>query len=92
MGFADHVRTGGEHLFHSRCGLTRRRVRAQPVRLAEAGARALDMEYVFHREREACERARSGSLQRGVILAAEAPKWVIRRCPSRHTNNLRGKA
>ena len=84
MGLGHHVGAGREKPLHRRRSLARRRMRAQPIRLPEAGAGPRDMKRVLHREGEAAEPAGTATLQERMVLSAKRPKRVIRRRPTGH--------
>ena len=81
----DHVGPGGQQALHRLRRARRRRVGGEPVRVAEAGAVALDVEQVLDREGEARERplARAcraprgcGGRRRRVDRRAGSSRWL----------------
>src|SRR5215475_530559 len=68
VGFAHHRGTGVDEFLHHRCGLSRRGMRREPVRVSGAGHMPNNVEQIFGRKRQSRERPCRGALEnRGTL-------------------------
>ena len=82
MRAADHIGPGRQQTLHRLRRALGRGMRAEPVRMAEAGAVALDVEQVLCCEGEAGERTLARAGERSVVVAAEGTQRVVGQGPA----------